>query len=106
MDPSDNRSTRHLNQTQFYKSYTQEIDNLYLVVLHNLSLNDIVILNENKFYSDFVKYIYKHSYKFKSDYDRHTGSSDFMSLPNDQQQQHHINVEIHPLQAPQKNSKY
>jgi hypothetical protein len=69
MDPSAVRSNRHLNQTQFYKSYTQEIDNLYLVVLHNLRKNDVVILNENKFYSDFVKYIYKHSYKYKSDFD-------------------------------------
>jgi hypothetical protein len=69
MDPSAVRSSRYLNQTQFYKSYTHEIDNLYLVVLHNLRQNDVVILNENKFYGDFVKYMYKHSYKYKSDFD-------------------------------------
>lgn len=69
MDPTAFRSSRYLNQTQFYKSYKSEIDDLYLVVLHNLRLNDIFILNENKFYNDFIKYIYKHSYKYKSDYE-------------------------------------
>ena len=63
------RPTRYLEFDQFYKHYQKDIDNLFNIVNNNLTNRGVFIENDNIFYNDFIKYIYKFSSKYKSNYD-------------------------------------
>jgi hypothetical protein len=63
------RPTRHLDITQFYNHYQKDIENLYSLVYNNLTNKGVYIENDDVFYNDFIKYIYKFSIKYKSNYD-------------------------------------
>ncbi len=63
------RPTRYLEFDAFYKHYQNDIDNLFNVVMNNLTNREVFIENEEFFYNDFIRYIYKFSCKYKSNYD-------------------------------------
>ena len=63
------RPTRFLDITRFHIHYSEDLDILYNVVYNNLVNRGIVILDNEAFYRDFIKYMYKYSFKYKSDYD-------------------------------------
>ena len=63
------RSTRFLDFTQFCKHYERDIDNLFFIVYNNLNNRGVYIENRDVFYRDFIKYVYKYSIKYKSNYD-------------------------------------
>ena len=66
---SNMRSTRFLDITQFYKHYRDEIEYLYTIAFNNLKNRDVLISNENDFHKDFIKYVYRYSFKFKSNFE-------------------------------------
>jgi hypothetical protein len=66
---SNIRPTRFLDISQFYKNYRDEIEYLYTIVFNNLNNRDIFISNENEFHTDFINYVYKYSFKYKSNFE-------------------------------------
>jgi hypothetical protein len=66
---SNMRPTRFLDVSQFYKNYRDEIEYLYTIVFNNLNNRDIFISNENEFHKDFINYVYKYSFKYKSNFE-------------------------------------
>jgi len=63
------RPTRHLEFNQFNKHYKTDIDNLFHILINNLTNRGVFIENEENFYNDFIHYVYKFSSKYKSNYD-------------------------------------
>lgn len=64
------RSTRFLTLTKFHQQYYDELEYLYKIVFNNLTNSGIYITNEHEFHDDFINYIYRFSFKYKSPYDQ------------------------------------